>query len=133
MCSGPCSYFSTTMVKVILDKICREKSVIVLLSVDGRNYLPPNVGQVYGIHGVSPVDCYEGSGPFNTNFTSCRTEGRCVKLTVVTLGSVLVSQQLKHLQLNFRAIARRSRKLLGKDGTFIFTFNQPSYHIPTTP
>ena len=80
--------------------------MIVLLSVDGRNYLPPNVGQVYGIHGVSPVDCYEGSGPFTTNFTTCRTEGRCVKLTVVTLGSV------SQLQLNFRA-----RKLIDKDET----------------
>merc|ERR1712241_73391 len=56
---------------------------------DARNYLPPNVGQVYGIHGLSPVDCYEGSGPFNsTTFKTCKTEGRCVKLTVVTLGKI---------------------------------------------
>ena len=67
-----------------------SESELCLISVDARNYLPPNVGQVYGIHGLSPVDCYEGSGPFNsTTFKTCKTEGRCVKLTVVTLGSVL--------------------------------------------
>ena len=71
-------------------------------SVDARNYLPPSVGAVYGIHGVSPVDCYEGSGPFNsTTFTSCRTEGRCVKLTVVTLGSVMDQLQLNCLPWNY--------------------------------
>merc|ERR1712072_812890 len=64
-------------------------SLLFNCTVEGRNYLPPNVGQVYGLHGVSPVDCYEGSGPFNSStFTTCRTEGRCVKLTVVTLGKI---------------------------------------------
>ena len=31
-----------------------------------------------------PITCYEGQGPFQENFTTCETEGRCVKLTSLT-------------------------------------------------
>ena len=35
-------------------------------------------------HPPSPITCYEGQGPFQVNFTTCETEGRCVKLTSLT-------------------------------------------------
>ena len=69
-----------------------------MISVDARNYLPPNVGQVYGIHGLSPVDCYEGSGPFNsTTFNTCNWGGchwACTELSLNPSAPTLSTPEL---------------------------------------
>ena len=52
--------------------------------MEARNYIPPSVftSHLPAVTAqVSPITCYQGLGPFNENFTTCETEGRCVKLT----------------------------------------------------